>query len=128
MTTPVPVPEAPRPITTPPDELVEATRKILPTMDKIQQAWTELAGPPTAESAAEDGTLTLASADFLRQRFPHLDDVTLAAFCAYVATNITAAVTETDLCLDAMRVAVIFAEIAKHLAWSLTSPDGQGHE
>jgi len=121
----VETPGAPQPITTPPAELVKGVQAILPHMDAIISLTDVLAeGKPTEE--AKDGELTAKSADFLRKRFPHLDDVTLAAFCAYVATNVAAAVTETDLCPDSLRVAIVFAETAKVLAWSLTTPDGEG--
>lgn len=121
-------PDAQQPLTTPPDELVEATRAILPHMEHIISLQEVLDEGRTDAAKAEDRELDIKSADFMRQRFPHLDDVTLASFCAYVATNVTAAVTEAGLCPDALRVAIVFAEMAKHLAWSLTSPDGAGHD
>jgi hypothetical protein len=97
-------------LTTPPDSLVENVRQAQKFMDGL----ISISGP----TGMGEG-----SADFLRELFPHLDDVTLAAFCAYAATNLYCAVKELGLSTDLIQVAIVFAENFKALAWSVNTPE-----
>jgi hypothetical protein len=120
MTIPVPTPDAPRPITEPPAELVKNLKDLMPFIESL----TQLAERDEAGNE-ESKQLSAGSADFLRNLFPHLDDLTLAAFVAYVAINLAGAVQDAGLCPDVLKPAIVFAEVSKQLAWSLGTPDGQ---
>ena len=110
-------PDSPKPtLTTPPDEMVEGLKSSLVLLDTL------IAFDPTYESP-EARKENSGSADFMRGLFTHLDDLTLAAFCAYVATNLTAANVQLGMSPDLLRTAIVFAENAKVLAWSLGTPE-----
>lgn len=116
MTTPISTPDAQPPITDPPASMVEGLRQVMPLMDK-------LIAMDESKDLPEARALTSGSADFLRQLFPHLDDLTLAAFCGYVATNLSVLVKDDVICPDSFRVAIVYADLAKTLAWSLGTPE-----
>jgi hypothetical protein len=63
-----------------------------------------------------------SAADFLRGLFPHLDDVTLAGFLVYAASNLYE-VGQKSGSVDLLAMAGTWAAICQPLAWSLATPD-----
>lgn len=120
MTVPTSTPDAPQPITTAPELVVEELRKSMPTLDKLVTSF-----PPGDPEASERDSNT--AADKTRLAFPHLDDLTLAALYSVVAqTEMAGAYISGSI--ELMVMAATHANLAKHLAWSLATPDGAGHE
>jgi hypothetical protein len=117
MDLPVPAPGAPRPtLTTPPDELIEGPRE---GIGLINDLIASIGGLPPGVTAMSNTV-----ADGLRERFPHVDDLTLAAFSAYAAVNIlsTMATLPDAMCEHMIEWVLTFGMQAKALAWSLDTP------
>jgi hypothetical protein len=118
MNLPVPTPDAPNPgLTTPPDAMVEGLKEAMGLINDLIATL----GPFPKSITGESHNV----ADGLRERFPHLDDLTLAAFSAYVAVNIigTMASLPDAMCEHTIEWALTFGMQAKVLAWSLDTPE-----
>lgn len=115
MTIPVPVPDAPQPITTAPAKLVDELREAMSALDTLTTLL-----PADDEGVSKQNLPT--AGDQARMKFPHLDDLTIAAFYAQVALT-EASCGAVASCLDLLAMAATHAALAKHLAWSLGTPE-----
>jgi hypothetical protein len=97
--------------------MVEGLKEAMGLLDGLLETFLGDSAPGITASGA-------GVADGLRERFPHVDDLTLAAFAAYVAANMvgTMARYPEATCEHGIEWALVFATQAKALAWSLDTP------
>jgi hypothetical protein len=103
-----------KPEIVPPDihpATLEMLKATLPAIKSLNKAF-----PPGRPQLRND------AADELRQNFPALDDLTLAAFCAYYAMS-SVAFAKSSGSFEHMHTAATFAVLAACFAWSLDVPE-----